>query len=621
MKHPKQPQFLPISPRELRALGIDQPDIIIVSGVAYVDHPSFAAALLGRVLWDAGFTVAIIPQPDPKNPETFRVLGEPRLFFAISGGSVDSMVSNYTAARRKRSDDAYSPGGIPKRPDRAVLVYTDLVHQLFPDAPIIIGGIEASLRRFAHYDYWSDSVRQSILADAPADLLVFGMGETALCTIAQDTDAGIKPRDMHDVAGTVWKIPPKQLQDLDIPDLCTLPTSNEVRDNPLDFCLAHTLISQNQNPHTGRPLLQRHPKTVIIQNPPSLPLSPCDMDRIYDLPYSRERHPSYQEDVPALMPVRFSVVSHRGCYGNCSFCALSMHQGTIIQSRSRKSVLKEIASFQNMRGFSGIVSDVGGPSANMYGDFCQNWEKSGACTDRECIRCPSVRSGIHDYLDMLDEAEKLPKVKHVYIGSGLRYDLIPLDQDCFRRISRHISGQMKIAPEHITKDVTGIMNKPDKECFDRFRTFFEKNQVGKKSRQYLIPYLMSGHPGCTLTDMIALAEYLRDTRLYTERVQDFTPTPMTTSTCMYATGLDPWTGNTVHVPKGDEKRIQRAILHWKNPAHYSLVLEGLTRAGRKDLIGNSGRCLIPARRKGEIRANLKMNQNPYEHSPGSSSRN
>jgi len=297
-----------------------------------------------------------------------------------------------------------------------------------------------------------------------------------------------------------------------------------------------------------------------------------------------------------------------------------MHQGTIIQSRSRTSILKEIASFQNMRGFSGIVSDVGGPSANMYGDFCQNWEKNGACTDKECIRCPAVRSGIHDYLDMLDEAEKLPKVKHVYIGSGLRYDLIPLDTDCFRQISRHISGQMKVAPEHIITKVTGLMNKPDQECFDRFRIFFEKNQRGKQSRQYLIPYLMSGHPGCTLSDMISLAEYLRDTGLYTEQVQDFTPTPMTTSTCMYATGRDPRTGNRVHVPKGEEKKIQRAILHWKNPANYSLVLEGLTRAGRKDLIGNTGRCLIPARKTGEIRATRKK-ISPFEHYQGSSPRN
>ncbi|WP_373838941.1 YgiQ family radical SAM protein [Methanospirillum sp.] len=610
MTYPEQPHFLPVTREELQALGIKQPDIIIISGDAYVDHPSFASALLGRVLWNAGFTVAIIPQPDYRNPDSFRVFGKPRLFFAISGGSVDSMVSNYTAARKKRSDDAYSPGGIPKRPDRVILVYSDLVHRLFPDIPVIIGGIEASLRRFAHYDYWSDSVRQSVLADAPADLLVFGMGETALCTIAKKTDNGIKPENMHDIPGTTWKIPPKQAEDLNIPDLFILPQYSDVKDNPHDFSLAHSIIAKNQNPFTGKTLMQRHPKTVIVQNPPSLPLKTHEMDQIYDLPYQREKHPSYKEEIPALIPVRFSVISHRGCYGNCNFCALSMHQGSIIQSRSRESILLEIASFQKMSGFSGIVSDVGGPSANMYMDFCPNWEKKGVCTDKECTRCPSLKTGIYGYLDLLDEAEKLPGVKHVYIGSGLRYDLIPTDQDFLKKISRHISGQMKVAPEHITRTVTKTMNKPAGEVFDQFRKVFEKSQEGRRPRQYLVPYLMSGHPGCTIADMISLAEYLRDKGLYTEQVQDFTPTPLTTSTCMYATGLNPSTGKPVHVPKGREKKIQRAILHWRNSAHYSLVLEGLTIAGRKDLIGNKAGCLISARKSGEIRAKRKKNQNP-----------
>lgn len=608
MKHLRQPDFLPVSQDELRVLGITQPDIIIISGDAYVDHPSFAAALLGRVLWNAGYTVAIVPQPDPKNPDTFQILGKPRLFFAISGGSVDSMVSNYTAARKRRSEDAYSPGGIPKKPDRVVLVYTDLVHRLFPDTPIIIGGIEASLRRFAHYDYWTDHIRQSVLADAPADLLVYGMGEKALCTIAKQTSEGTKPGEIRDIPGTVWKIPPKEYQHLHIPDACTLPSFVNVKESPQDFCLAHTLISTNQNPFSGKTLVQRHPKTVIIQNPPTQPLLASEMDRIYDLPYKRAKHPSYHEDIPALQPVRFSVISHRGCYGNCNFCALSMHQGSIIQSRSRKSILREIASFRNIKGFSGVVSDVGGPSANMYGDLCPKWEKEGACTEKECISCASVRSGITSDLDLLDEAEDIPGIKHVYIGSGLRYDLIPPDPDILCRISRHISGQMKIAPEHIVRKVTQYMNKPDGEYFEQFRLAFELSQKGKKSRQYLIPYLMSGHPGCTISDMITLAEYLRDKKLYTEQVQDFTPTPLTTSTCMYATGLDPKTNMPVHVPKGDEKKIQRAMLHWKNPAHSHLVSEGLKIAGRADLIGNHGHCLITTSKKGEIRAHPKKNR-------------
>lgn len=608
MTHPGQPRFLPVTREELEELGIRQPDIIIISGDAYVDHPSFAPALLGRVLWDAGFTVAIIPQPDHKDPGSFCTLGKPGLFFAISGGSVDSMVSNYTAARKKRADDAYSPGGVPKRPDRAVLVYTDLVHSLFPGVPIIIGGIEASLRRFAHYDYWSDTIRQSILADAPADLLVYGMGETALCTIAKNARTGVEPKNMHDIPGTVWKIPPKEAGNLDIPDLCTLPGYSDVKESPHEFCLAHSIIAKNQNPFTGKTLLQRHPKTVIVQNPPSFPLKTSEMDRVYGLPYQRAEHPSYKEEIPALIPVRFSVISHRGCYGNCNFCAISMHQGSVIQSRSPESILSEIASFRKNPGFAGIVSDVGGPSANMYMDMCPEWEKRGACTDRECTTCPRLRSGIHEYLNLLDEAEQIAGVKHAFIGSGLRYDLIPPDEGCLNHILRHISGQMKVAPEHITKTVTRAMNKPDINHFDRFRKAFEKSQDGKKPRQYLVPYLMSGHPGCTIRDMISLAEYLRDTGLYTRQVQDFTPAPLTASTSMYATGLDHRTGKPVHVPKGREKKIQRAILHWKDPANYQLVLEGLTIAGRKDLVGNKAGCLIPARKSGEIRAASKKNR-------------
>jgi len=399
------------------------------------------------------------------------------------------------------------------------------------------------------------------------------------------------------------------MQERDFHTPCVIPSYAEVRDDPHAYCLAHTLIAQNQNPYTGKTLIQRHPKTVIIQNPPSRPLTPMEMDHIYDLPYQRAAHPSYEEEIPALIPVRFSVISHRGCYGNCSFCALSMHQGSIIQSRTRESILREIASFRTIAGFSGIVSDVGGPSANMYGDFCPAWQKCGTCPDRSCISCPSLQSGLSTYLDLLDEAERIPGLRHVYIGSGLRYDLIPLDEHYIIRIARHISGQMKIAPEHVSPTVTEIMNKPNVECFERFRQIFEKVQsmihAREKTRQYLVPYLMSGHPGCTINDMILLAEYLRDTRLYPEQVQDFTPTPLTTSTCMYATGIDPRTGKSVHIPKGEEKRIQRAILRWREPAQYSLVKEGLIRAGRKDLIGKGKDCLIPPSKKGEIRADLK----------------
>ncbi|NLV25836.1 MAG: YgiQ family radical SAM protein [Methanomicrobiales archaeon] len=608
MEHIRQPPFLPVSREELTALQISRPDITIVSGDAYVDHPSFAAALLGRYLWNTGFTVAIIPQPDPKDPETIIHLPPPRLFFAISGGSVDSMVSNYTPARKRRSDDAYSPGGKPKRPDRAVLVYSDLVHRLFPDIPLVIGGIEASLRRFAHYDYWSDRIRQSILADAPVDLLVYGMGELALHTLAEKLSNGGKIREIRDIPGTTWKIPPKEYRDLNLPGSIEIPSFKNVSDNNNDFCTAHRIIAENQDPISGKTIIQRHPKTVIVQNHPARPLTTREMDALYGLPFKRREHPSYPMPVPALNPVRFSIISHRGCYGNCHFCAISMHQGKIIQSRSSASVLAEIKEIAGMKEFTGTISDIGGPSANMYDDHCNRWDKQGACTDRECVTCPSLKHNISSYLDLLDKATEIERVRHVFIGSGLRYDLIPMDPVVMKRICDHISGQMKVAPEHIVPSVMKHMNKPDGIVFEQFRQSFEDSQAGKKRRQYLIPYLMSGHPGCTIYDMITLAEYLRDTKMYPEQVQDFTPTPLTISTCMYATGLDPVTGKPVHVPKEHEKRIQRAILHWKDPANHHFVLEGIRAAQRPDLIGTGDKCLIYSEKKEEIRPYFRKNR-------------
>lgn len=597
MEQSGQPPFLPINRAECDALHIDTPDIIIVSGDAYVDHPSFAAALLGRVLVDAGFSVAVIPQPDQKNPDPLLNIGAPRLFYAISGGSVDSMVSNYTPAKKRRSDDAYSPGGRPVRPDRAVLVYTDLVHRLFPDVPIVIGGIEASLRRFAHYDYWSDRIRQSILADAPADILVYGMGELALCTIAQRLDAGEKIDNMRDIPGTVWKMSPKEFRETTIRDACEIPSFLSVKDNNKEFCRAHQKITENQNPHSEKILIQPHPKTIIVQNPPARPLTTQEMDRIYSLPFQRKEHPSYKLPIPALSPVRFSVISHRGCYGDCHFCAISMHQGKIIQSRSKESILNEIRTLQKDKAFTGTISDVGGPSANMYGDQCPLWMKQGTCQDQKCITCKSIIHDLSSYLDILDEAEGIPGVKHVFIGSGIRYDLIPRDPDSMAHLCVHISGHMKVAPEHIVPVVTDFMNKPSGEVFEQFRQVFEKTQKDKTHRQYLVPYLISGHPGCTIKDMVTMVEYLRDTRLYPEQVQDFTPTPLTTSTCMYATGLDPRSGKKVHIPHDKEKVMQRAILRWKEPENYEMVSEGLKLAGREELIGTGKECLIGTRKK------------------------
>lgn len=589
-----QPPFLPATSQEAEEMGIGQFDIILISGDAYVDHPSFATALLGRTLWDCGYLTGVIPQPDPKNPDSIRILGEPRLFFSISAGSMDSMVARYTPAMRIRHDDACSPGGIPARPDRATLVYSDLVHRTFPDIPLVIGGVEASLRRFAHYDFWSDRIRQSVLADAPADVLVFGMGEQQLATLARRADGGEEIGRIRDIAGTCWKIAPREYaraQDT-LSGIVEIPSYEEVCADPSVFARAHEVISSNQDPFRGAALLQRHPKTIIVQNPPALPLTTREIDRIYDLSYQRRAHPMYQKPIPGLDPVRFSITSHRGCYGNCSFCALAMHQGKIIQSRSRESVIREVERIAAMPEFRGTIPDIGGPSANMYADTCPRWEGAGTCPDRDCLNCTSRRSGIERYLDLLDAAADVAGVCHVFIGSGLRYDLVPSDPGTMNRICDHVSGQLKVAPEHIEDRVTRLMHKPGKENFESFRKRFEEIQKKRKTRQYIIPYLMSGHPGCTVSDMIHLAEYLRDHHLYTEQVQDFTPTPMTASTCMYATGIDPKTMKKVSIPKGTEKQIQRALLHYRDPGGYDLVRAGLEQAGRRDLIGDSPVCLI-----------------------------
>jgi uncharacterized radical SAM protein YgiQ len=599
-----QPEFLPITCEETQRLGISQYDIILVTGDAYLDHPASATALLGRTLWNEGFSVGVIPQPDIKDPTDLQRLGEPRLFFSVSAGSMDSMVAHYTPALKRRREDAYSPGGIPTRPDRATLVYSDLIHRLFPGVPIIIGGVEASLRRFAHYDYWSDKIRHSILADAPASLLVYGMGEQQLTAIAGRIAAGENCSEIRTVAGTCWKISPKEWRNQDYTtqqEILEIPSFSRMQESPQAFAEGHHLIAREQDPWSGRTILQKHPKTYIIQNPPALPLSSEDLDRTYDLPYQRRAHPAYQKPIPALESIRFSITSHRGCYGNCSFCALGMHQGTIIQSRTPGSILQEVQRIDAMPEFRGTISDIGGPSANMYGDWCKRWGREGICKDKECITCKNHHSGISAYLTLLDDAASQEGVKHVFIGSGLRYDLLPDDETIFRRLSSHVSGQVKVAPEHISPAVTSLMNKPGRNVFDAFRERFEVIQKGRKTRQFIIPYLMSGHPGCTIRDMIQLAEYLRDNHLYTEQVQDFTPTPMTTSTCMYATGMDPRAMRPVHIPKGEEKRIQRAILSWRDSEGYDLICKGLKQAGREDLIGTSQACLI-SRTRPKMRA-------------------
>lgn len=589
------PPILPMSFKEAKNLGISQFDIILITGDAYIDHPSFGTALIGRVLWDAGYAIGIIAQPNWTSDNDFTVLGKPRLFFGISSGNVDSMVNNFTPNLKRRSKDVYSPGGIPHRPDRATIVYTERIHALFPGIPIVIGGIEASLRRFAHYDFWQDRVRQSILADAPANLLVFGMGERQVCEIAQQLDLGVPIEQIRDIRGTVykqvlseWRVKSKQ-------DIVELPSFQEVSQDKKKYAKAFAIHYAEQDPIRGHTVAQLHPKTVIIQNRPALPLTTEEIDHIYELPFSRRTHPSYQLPIPALESVQFSITSHRGCFGACSFCALTHHQGRIIQSRSIRSIVREVEKMTKMPEFKGIIHDVGGPTANMYELNCLQWNKRGTCSDKICSpSCPNLLISHERQIELLGCLETIPKVRKVFISSGIRHDLVLADNSGYLKkiCERHISGHLKVAPEHISQHVTACMNKPDSSIFEEFRCQFEKLQQNKSKRQYLLPYFLSGHPCCTIADMVELAVYIHTHNLYTEQVQDFTPTPMSVSTCMYYTGLDPFSLKPVHIPKGLDKRIQRAILQYRDPKNRKFVLKGLKMVGREELIGNKKECLV-----------------------------
>jgi uncharacterized radical SAM protein YgiQ len=568
---------------EGKKLGITQFDIILITGDAYVDHPSFGTALIGRALWDAGYSVGIIAQPDWKDAKDFEKLGAPRLFFGISSGNVDSMVNNFTPNLKRRSDDVYSPGRVPRRPDRATIVYTNRIHELFPGVPIVIGGIEASLRRFAHYDYWQDKVRQAILADAPADLLAFGMAELQMTEIARRLAAGEPVKALRDIPGTAYRMDLAEWRESEKNGVVEIPSFTEVSSDKTAYAKAFARHYQEQNPVLGLPVAQPHPKTVVIQNPPSRPLKTEELDHIYELPFTRMAHPSYRDPVPALEPVQFSITSHRGCFGACSFCALTHHQGCIIQSRSLPSIVREVTRITRMKAFRGIVQDVGGPTANMYGMTCPRWDKAGTCRDKHCSpSCKTLDISHKRQCELLAALRAIPGVKKVFIGSGIRFDLVVADDSEYLPMicEHHVSGHLKVAPEHIAKKVTTIMNKPGKEIFEKFRQKFSALQEKKEKKQYLLPYFMSGHPGCTITDMVELSEYIRTNQLYTEQVQDFTPTPMSVSTCMYYTGLDPFTLAPVHVPQGHEKRIQRALMQYRDPKNRELVAEGYRMAGR-----------------------------------------
>jgi uncharacterized radical SAM protein YgiQ len=590
-----QPRFLPATRSEARDLRIDRFDIILISGDSYVDHPSFGTGLIGRVLWEAGHTVGVISQPDWTTASDFSRFGAPRLFFGVSSGNVDSMVNHFTADRKRRRTDPYSPGGVRKRPDRAAIVYADRLHAIFPTVPVVLGGIEASLRRFAHYDYWQDRVRQSILADAPADLLAFGMAEHQMTTIAGRLDAGEEISALRDIPGTTFRAGKddigRQNQAVEIPGY------PEVANDKMAYAQAFMLHYCEQNPFCGRRVVQPHPKSVIIQNPPAMPLTQAELDRVYELPFSRRVHPSHREPVPALEPVRWSVTSHRGCFGGCSFCALTHHQGRIIQSRTPESILREVERMVRMPDFRGTIQDIGGPTANMYGMDCENWLKQGACKDKKCGSSGChLSDGTDQQLKLLRRLREIPGVRHIFISSGVRFDLIPENAGYIEEICRHhIPGHLKVAPEHVVASVLELMGKQGNVAFSSFLSRFQALSGSIRPKKFLLPYFMSGHPGCTITDMITLAEFIRDHNLYTEQVQDFTPTPMSASTCMYFTGFNPFTLEPVHIPKGREKKVQRALLHYRSPANRGMVEEGLVTAGRTDLIGSSPRCLIPRR--------------------------
>lgn len=628
-------KFLPMSPEEVKARGWQELDIILVSGDAYVDHSSFGTAIIGRVLEDAGFRVGIITQPRWDSPEDFKRLGKPRLFFSVSAGNTDSMVSNLTPGLKPRNKDAYSPGGkTGLRPNRAVIIYSNRIKEAFPEVPIVLGGIEASLRRFAHYDYLSDKVRQSILADAPADLIVYGMGELQIVEIAKRLQAWEDIRNIRDIPGTVWKMEVKAWKELkegaEKPDRrldkqehdkseqkegkisedaaeflkenIEIPSFSEVSQDKTAFSKAFRIYFAEQNPITGKGVIQPHPKTVIVQNRPMRLLTEAEMDHVYELPFTGEAHPSYSEPIPALEMVKFSLTTHRGCFGGCAFCAITEHQGRMIASRSIESVLREAKKLTEKPDFKGIINGVGGPSANMYGMECKTWEKKGACLDKSCLyprTCPALDTSHKKLLELLRRLRELPGVKQVFTGYGVRYDLALKDEEYLEELcAYHISGQLRIAPEHFSRQVTNAMCKPGREVYEKFAQKFTalNRKCGKE--QYIVNYLMSGHPGCTLEDMIEMAEYVREHGGYTEQVQDFTPTPMTVSTCMYYTGLDPFSGKKVYVARGKkEKAMQRALMHYRNPANYELVYEALEKAGRLDLVGNAHKCLIRRKEK------------------------
>ena len=605
--------YLPICREDMEKRGFGQCDFVYVIGDAYVDHPSFGPAIISRVLESEGYKVGIIAQPDWKDEESIAALGAPRLAFLVCGGNMDTMVNHYTVAKKRRQMDFYSPGGqTGKRPDRATIVYCNLIRKKYKDVPIVIGGIEASLRRLAHYDYWSDRVRRSILLDSQADILSYGMGERSIGEVAQALDAGIAARDITFVAGTVYRT--KNIDS--VCDAIQLPSWEEINADKKAFARSFYTQYCNTDPFSGKCLVEKYKDTeYIVQNPPAKPLSQSEMDRVYALPYMRNYHPSYEAEggVPAISELRFSITSNRGCFGGCNFCALTFHQGRIIQRRSHESILREAEAFTYEPDFKGYINDVGGPTANFRAPACEKQLRTGACTNRQCLfpkPCGNLNIDHGDYLLLLRKLRAIPRVKKVFIRSGIRFDYLVHDADdtFFHELCKyHVSGQLKVAPEHICDEVLSKMGKPGNAVYERFLAKYRRINEELGLKQYVVPYLMSSHPGSTLKEAVALAEYLRDLGYMPEQVQDFYPTPSTISTCMYYTGLDPRDLKPVYVPKTPhEKAMQRALIQYRNPKNYELVREALIRAGRKDLIGFDKKCLIrPRKLKSEKEAEEK----------------
>ena len=617
--------FLPITREEMKERGWDQVDFVYVSGDAYVDHPSFGHAIITRLLESRGYRVGIIAQPDWRKPESVQVFGEPRLGFLVSAGNMDSMVNHYSVSKKRRKTDAYTPGGeMGKRPDYACVVYGNLIRQTYKKTPIILGGIEASLRRMAHYDYWSDKLKRSVLLDSGADVISYGMGEHSIIELAEALDAGIPVEDITYIAGTVVKA--KSLDS--IYDAEILPSFEDLKADKMNYARSFYTQYLNTDAFNGKRLVEPYSDHLyVVQNPPAAPLTQMEMDDVYSLPYQRTYHPSYEAKggVPAIKEIKFSLISNRGCFGGCSFCALTFHQGRIVQVRSHESLIEEAKEIIKDKDFKGYIHDVGGPTANFRHPSCKKQMEHGVCKTRQCLfpsPCKNLDADHRDYVSLLRKLRDIPKVKKVFIRSGIRFDYLLADkkQEFLRELCEyHVSGQLKVAPEHVAGPVLSLMGKPEHKVYEEFtRQFYKMNErIGKE--QYLVPYLMSSHPGSTLKEAVELAEYCRDLGYMPEQVQDFYPTPSTLSTCMYYTGVDPRTMQKVYVPKSPhEKAMQRALIQYRNPELYDLVIEALHKAGRSDLIGFGPKCLVrPRQMRGSGNDKKAGRKEPKKGSKGS----